>query len=132
MKLSAEVSMTAGNVVDLEAYARAVADYAEEIAGEVAEEARRRVPVKEGRLKKSIKVAKRDGRIFVRAYGTKSRHGHLVEYGHIMVNPHTGAFVGHVPAYPFLRPALDTVVAQITSGSFTPSGAKETVQGDGG
>lgn len=41
-------------------------------------------------------------------------HAHLVEFGHVQVTP-KGKVVGHVPAHPFLRPAVEKTIANIKS-----------------
>jgi len=66
-----------------------------------------------GRLKKSIRTRKlsrlgfglQPAPIIVAVDRKKAPHAHLVEYGHALVK--NGKVVGHVPAYPFWRPALD-------------------------
>lgn len=72
-----------------------------EIAKNVARDARGKVKVKTGNLRKSIRAKKSKfeggGAIVV----ASAPHAHLVEYGH------KGA-----PAKPFLRPALDQTMAE--------------------
>lgn len=41
-------------------------------------------------------------------------HAHLVEFGHVLVTP-KGKVVGHVPAHPFLRPAVESVIGRVKS-----------------
>ena len=62
-----------------------------------------------GALRKSIRVRKsrfQDGGYIV---FSKVPYAHLVEYGHALVR--NKKVVGHVPAHPFLRPALEKVMA---------------------
>lgn len=84
----------------------------EPIAKAVAVEAQRSSAFadKTGKLRKSIKAARSkfdDGGWIVMA---TAPHAHLIEFGH--ANVRKGRVVGHVPARPFLRPALQTVVTQ--------------------
>lgn len=73
--------------------------------------ARRRAPIKEGALRKSIKAVKSrkssDQQILAKCIATDPK-AHLIEFGHRMVTHKPGLKeVGHVPAQPFMRPALD-------------------------
>lgn len=66
-----------------------------------------------GTLKKGIEIAKatRQPPTIVRyqvGFSKKAWYGHLVERGHKLVR--AGKTIGHVPAYPFLRPAFDNNV----------------------
>lgn len=75
----------------------------------IAKDMRARVPVKSGRLKKSIGTrTKKRGRSAksVLVGSKKTPYAHLVENGHALVRK--GKVYGHVPARPFLRPAFDT------------------------
>ena len=48
----------------------------------------------------------------------RAAHAHLVEYGHALVR--SGKVIGHVPAHPFWRPAIDAnfqgVLSDVTKG----------------
>lgn len=81
----------------------------------VVREARKRVHDQSGNLRKGIKT-----KVTVKQNGVTEAdvgwdlkiapHGHLVEMGHVQVVGRRGGkrrTVGHVPAHPFLRPALE-------------------------
>jgi hypothetical protein len=101
-------------------------------ASKIAEEARSRCPVRTGELKASIGVVKRDGGYDVVA---TSPHAHLVEFGHDEVKGgrkvasksdqakgvKPGTVIGHVPPHPFMRPAVNAVVAGGPLGDATTS-----------
>lgn len=80
----------------------------------VVREARKLAPEQSGALRKGIKakVSVKQGGATVAKIGWDNKiapHGHLVEMGHVMVVGKRGGkqrTVGHVPAHPFLRPAL--------------------------
>ena len=71
---------------------------------------------KTGKLRNCIKMEPskfEDGGYIVTA---RSPHAHLVEFGHLLVKKTKGGIVkviGHVPAHPFLRPALDNAKRKI-------------------
>lgn len=68
---------------------------------------------KTGTLRKSISARKSkypDGGAIVVA---TAPHAHLIEYGHVLVKD--GKTVGHVPAHPFLRPALEKSISAIAA-----------------
>lgn len=74
----------------------------------IKKEMRLRVPVKTGKLKKSIGTrTKKRGRSAksVLVGARKMPYAHLVENGHAIVRG--GKAFGHVPAKPFLRPAFE-------------------------
>lgn len=79
-------------------------------------EARRRVRRKSGRLQKAIGIKARSfGRYLTEvSIGFDRRrawYGGMIELGHRLVKgkkKRDKKVIGHVPAYPFLRPALDT------------------------
>ena len=71
--------------------------------------ARAKCPVKTGKLKKSIKQSvsvKEGGESYVKIFVSKP-HGHLIEFGHAIKRVKGGPTFGHVPAHPFMRPAID-------------------------
>ena len=80
----------------------------------IAADARLRVPVVTGRLKRSITVVGDDG---LRRQGgsvraayvvARAKIAHIIEFGTVARRQRTtGRFTGSVPARPFLRPALD-------------------------
>ena len=81
-------------------------------------------PKMKNKLRKSIKpkVSKYpDGGWIVRA---TAPHAHLVEFGHAMVTTE-GFTVGHVPAHPFLRNALQKVQIQMVAEFKTMFGGGE-------
>jgi len=81
--------------------------------------ARAKVPVRTGGLKKSIKSkvsVKEEARSYVDVFVSKP-HGHLIEFGHAIKATKGGPSFGHVPAHPFMRPAVDESHAEIV-GSF--------------
>jgi len=78
----------------------------EGVANNVADLAREYCPVKTGKLKKSIKVEERDDGYRVI---TRDAKAHLLEFGHVQED-RKGNIVGHVPPYPFLRPAREAVI----------------------
>ncbi|OIO01102.1 MAG: hypothetical protein AUJ49_08470 [Desulfovibrionaceae bacterium CG1_02_65_16] len=90
-----------------------------ETAMEVGFEARRSSEFqdKTGKLRGKIKLKRsryENGGWIVTA---RSPHAHLVEFGHLLVlkNRKTGLVkvVGHVPAHPFMRPALDSARSRL-------------------
>lgn len=90
----------------------------DEIAEDVVDEARRSTAFKDktGDLRKSIKVVKKKRRddgedTYVAATDPAS---HLVEFGHVQTN-RKKEVIGHVPAHPFLRPALEKVINKLRS-----------------
>lgn len=105
-----------GTTIEMSIFAQALETRADELAQKVAQYARENCPEKSGKLKKSIKVEDMPDGKRVRA---AANHAHLVELGHRMVKPYHieggGQEAGHVPAYPFLRPALDKVIAEETT-----------------
>lgn len=74
-----------------------------------------------GNLKKSVRTKKlkrlgfglNPAPIIVAVDRKKAPHAHLVEYGHALVK--NGKVIGHVPAYPFWRPALDSKLPHAVS-----------------
>jgi len=84
----------------------------------IVQEAKNLVPVKSGFLKKSIKIRKRrtaretpyklhftvSAGNYVKGFGAKASHAHLVEFGFVQADSKGGK---HVPAHPFMRPALE-------------------------
>lgn len=101
----------------------------ESLAHRVKDRAKELCPVKEGRLKKSIRVQKlKDDEFRVIAHDPKA---HLVEMGHVQEG-RNGNIVGHVPPYPFLRPARDEVINDLlTLGSRNYDFAKSSGVFDG-
>lgn len=89
-----------------------------EAAQDVGFEARRTAAFvdKTGKLRNSIAMQPSkfpDGGYIVVA---RSPHAHLVEFGHLLVKKtKTGIvkIIGHVPAHPFLRPALDSAKRKV-------------------
>uniref|UniRef100_B8DS59 Phage protein, HK97 gp10 family n=1 Tax=Nitratidesulfovibrio vulgaris (strain DSM 19637 / Miyazaki F) TaxID=883 RepID=B8DS59_NITV9 len=83
----------------------------EMLAERIASDARNRAAFTDrtGKLRKSIKARKSKfeggGYIVV----ARAPHAHLVEFGHAMIDVN-GRTVGHVAAFPFLRPARDRVM----------------------
>ena len=72
--------------------------------------------MKFGKLKKSVKV-KSEGLVNGEvkfSVGSTNRKAHLIEFGHLLVKggplSNGGHVVGWVPAYPFMRPALESNV----------------------
>lgn len=81
---------------------------------------------KSGTLRKSIskKQSKFEGGGFI--VTARSPHAHLVEFGHILVLKDKNGIVrvaGHVPAHPFLRPALDAARSRLIAKLQTMKGA---------
>ena len=84
----------------------------------VVKAAKARVDVLTGKLKRSIrsKVSVRSATSFRAGskaevsigFGRKQFYGIAVELGHVIKRSRRGPVLGHVPARPFLRPALDT------------------------
>ena len=84
----------------------------------IIKEARRRVPVKTGNLKKSIGVTKGKTKGTIVTYHISPRkggkydgfYGKWIEFGHIVREKgksKKGKVIGHVPPHPFLRPAFE-------------------------
>lgn len=78
------------------------------------EEARARVPVRTGNLKKSLGINTRTKKGNVIMYVSPRRgkgvkydgfYGQYVELGHVLKRK--GKVIGHVPPHPFLRPAFE-------------------------
>lgn len=109
-----------GNRVDIniEAIVQQVARFTDEGIEAVAKEAVKRAKAatsftdKTGKLRKSIKAQKskrkKEGESVWLARAT-APHAHLIEYGHAAVTP-GGDLTGHVPAHPFMQPAVDSVM----------------------
>jgi HK97 gp10 family phage protein len=83
----------------------------------VLDKARQMVPVKSGRLRRSLGIQIRNqsaayidvrvGANLERALGETGPHAHLVEFGSGPRYDKDGRFVGVMPAEPFMRPAWD-------------------------
>ncbi len=82
----------------------------ESIAYHVKDRAQELCPVDEGDLKKSIKVEKVRTDEF--RVVTRDPKAHLVELGHVLEDK-KGNVIGHVPPYPFLRPARDEAINEL-------------------
>lgn len=90
----------------------------------IVKDARRRVPVDEGTLKKSIgkRLKKYPGGVAVLIIGPRikmgkwaGQHGWLVEYGSGPRDTSSGKSTGTMPAQPFMRPAFDTQMRNVLS-----------------
>lgn len=83
----------------------------------LAKEARRRVPVKTGALKRSItrkiRVNQRQHYALVGADYAIAPHQHLVEFGSAERKRSSGGSTGASPPQPFLRPALENKKREI-------------------
>lgn len=77
----------------------------------IVDEAKRLAPKKSGALASGItaQVGRMQvGRVQINiSYNKRQWYGKLVELGHALKRKRGGKTVGHVPAKPFLRPALD-------------------------
>ena len=83
--------------------------------------AKAKVPVLTGALKKSIKESvsvKEGGESYVKIFVSKP-HGHLIEFGHAIKATKGGPSFGHVPAHPFMRPAVDESKPEIVGAFVT-------------
>jgi HK97 gp10 family phage protein len=99
---------------------KAVRTAAKSAAKVLLEEAKARVPVKTGNLKKSLGINTRTKKGNIIVYvspreGKKAKYdgfyGRFVELGHILREKgkgRNGKVIGHVPPKPFLRPAFET------------------------
>ncbi len=83
----------------------------------LAKEAKRRVPVKTGALKRSItrkiRVNQRQHYALVGADYAIAPHQHLVEFGSAERKRSSGGSTGASPPQPFLRPALENTKREI-------------------
>lgn len=75
------------------------------VAKKVEGTAKRLAPVKTGNLKKRITAGRTKKPITMSFVYANAPHSHLIEYGHQVVRG--GRVVGHAPARPYLRPALE-------------------------
>ncbi len=74
-----------------------------------------------GNLKKAIRTKKlkrlgfgnQPAAVIAAVDRKKAPHAHLVEFGHALVR--NGRVIGHVPAYPFWRPAVDAKAGEAMS-----------------
>lgn len=66
---------------------------------------------KSGRLRRAIKAHASKYKEGGWIVGAWDRHAWLVEYGHDFIDWRTGRKIGHVPAHPYLRPALQQGIA---------------------
>ncbi|MBI9110295.1 HK97 gp10 family phage protein [Maridesulfovibrio ferrireducens] len=91
---------------ELKAY---LEDNCESLAHQIKDEAIRLCPIDDGKMVKTIKVAKNgdDYRVVVR-----DPKSHLVEFGHV-VEDKNGNIVGHAQPKPFLRPAREKVIGEL-------------------
>ena len=77
------------------------------IAKKIAGTAKRLAPRgKTGNLRKGIVAGKTKKNISMAFVYSNAPHAHLIEYGHQLVR--SGKKIGHVAAYPYLRPALSS------------------------
>lgn len=85
------------------------------IADEIAKEAKATSAFSDqtGNLRKSIQVRKAQLGEADLIVGAFAPHAGLIEYGHDIVVGKGGDVVGHVPARPFLGPAVETVKRHI-------------------
>lgn len=84
--------------------------------------AKQKVPVKSGRLKRSLGLVTGKSKTYInvlviarRKGQYRGNHAHLVEYGHIIRHPKTGRIIGHAPPQPFMRPAWDQTKTAATA-----------------
>lgn len=107
--------------IDIEAITRQVARYTDEGIEAVAKEAAARAKAStafvddDGVLRESIKAqkSKKNKKETSTSWIVKAGapHSHLIEYGHAQVTK-GGEVIGHVPAHPFLQPAVDSVMPE--------------------